>query len=94
MSAPASLYSRDNILLDLRQNVIEVTFNKINGEQRQMRCTLKPEHLPPGYVNEQVEELEFHNKNPELIAAWDIQKGGWRSFYVQNVTYVQMVDGY
>ena len=31
-------------------------------------------------------------ENPEVISAWDIQKGGWRSFRIDSVSYVQNVD--
>ena len=87
--------NRDDILKDLRNYVIEVHFNKVNGEQRVMRCTLRPDLLPAKYVediNEQNQEKEFHQSNPDVIAAWDIQKNAWRSFRIDNVTYVQNVN--
>ena len=40
------LYDRDTLLKDLQDQVIKVTFTKVNGEQRVMRCTLMPHHLP------------------------------------------------
>lgn len=91
------MYERDKILKDLRENVIEVTFTKVNGDQRIMRCTLSPTLLPKSYVeniNEQKEEKDFHQKNPDVIAAWDVQKGGWRSFRLDSVEYLQIIDGY
>lgn len=91
------MYERDIILNDLRHNVIEVTFTKVNGDQRVMRCTLKENLLPKTYVenlNEQKEEKDFHRNNPNVIAAWDVQKGGWRSFRVDSVEYLQIIDGY
>ena len=87
--------NRDEILKDLRNYVIEVHFDKVNGDHRVMRCTLRPDLLPPSYredVNEQKQETEFHQTNPDVIAAWDVQKGGWRSFRVDNVKYVQNVN--
>ena len=87
--------NRDEILKDLRSYVIEVHFDKVNGDHRVMRCTLRPDLLPPSYredVNEQKQETEFHQTNPDVIAAWDVQKGGWRSFRVDNVKYVQNVN--
>jgi hypothetical protein len=86
------MFNRDTILKDLREYVIEITFTKVNGEQRNMRCTLRPDLLPPNYVNEITEEQTFHRSNPDTIAAWDIQKGGWRSFRVDSVSYIQNVN--
>jgi len=89
------MYNREDLLKDLRNEVVEVTFNKVSdGSERVMRCTLKPEMLPPSYLNEQQMEKDFHQRNPNVIAAWDVQKGGWRSFRVDTVTYAQAVDGY
>jgi hypothetical protein len=86
------MFQRDTILNDLREYVIEVTFTKVNGEQRIMRCTLRSDLLPETYVNEADEEKAFHRVNPEVIAAWDVQAGGWRSFRVDSVSYVQNVN--
>lgn len=87
------MFDRDTILKDLRKYVIEVTFTKVNGENRVMRCTLRPELLPTRYVEKDLdEETKFHKENPEVISAWDIQKGGWRSFRIDSVSYVQNVD--
>lgn len=85
---------RDTVIKDLRDYVIEVSFEKVNGENRVMRCTLKPNLLPPSYINESAEEKTFHNNNPNVIAAWDVQKGGWRSFRIDSVKYLQVIDGY
>lgn len=92
-----SLYQRDVLLNDLRKNVIEITFTKVNGDQRIMRCTLMEHMLPATYranPEEKASEGEFHQKNPDVIAAWDVQAGGWRSFRIDNVTYVQVIDSY
>ena len=88
------LLNRDTVLKDLRENVIEVTFNKVNGDQRLMRCTLKPNLLPESYQKDEGEEKKFHRENENVISAWDIQKGGWRSFRIDSVTYVQVIDNY
>lgn len=91
------MYQRDTLLKDLRSNVVEVSFTKVNGDNRVMRCTLMPRLLPETYVkslDEQAEENKFHKENPNVIAAWDVQVGGWRSFRIDSVTYAQVIDGY
>lgn len=89
-----SMYQRDTVLKDLRGNVIEVHFTKVNGETRAMRCTLIPELLPPKYLEEQAAEKEFHNTNSDVIRAWDVQARGWRSFRIDSVAYMQIIDNY
>jgi hypothetical protein len=93
----AMIYQRDTLLNDLRKNVIEVHFIKTDGTQRVMKCTLMPRLLPESYnssVEEKNEEKDFHIRNKDVIAAWDINLGAWRSFRIDSVYYAQAVDNY
>jgi len=88
------IYERDVLLNDLRRNVIEVHFTKVNGEERVMRCTLMPDALPAQYRESNEDralERKFHSENPTSIAAWDIDKNAWRSFRVESVSYCQAI---
>jgi hypothetical protein len=86
-------YNRDTVLNDLRSFVVEVTFTKVDGTTRVMRCTLDPKFLPESYTQDADKELKFHTENPNVISAWDVQKGGWRSFRIDSVEYLQIIDG-
>jgi len=88
------MYSHELIVRDLRTCVAEVTFTKVNGETRVMRCTLKPDLLPPEYLAEEAEERKFHETYKETVRAWDVQANGWRSFRVESVSYFQVIDAY
>lgn len=86
------MYERESIVSDLRKNVLEVTFTKVNGDQRVMRCTLDPRYMPPKMESENVQEANKYNReNPDVIAVWDIQNNGWRSFRVDSISYIQHV---
>lgn len=83
---------RTTLLKDLKRGVVEIHFTKADGTPRKMRATLAPQMLPPNHnINE---EKEFHAKNQDVIAVWDIEKSGWRSFRINTVEYVQFVDNY
>jgi hypothetical protein len=86
------MFYRDQILKDLREYVLEVQFKKVDGTDRTMRCTLRPDLLPPSYATEIYEEKKFHKENEQVIAVWDITKAGWRSFRVDNIEYVQNIN--
>jgi hypothetical protein len=88
------LYERDTLLNDLKEHVAEVTFTKVNGEKRVMRCTLRGEHLPQNSNKDYLEEQHKKPENQELIVAWDLHNNGWRSFRISSVEYVQIIDGY
>jgi hypothetical protein len=87
------LYERDSILNDLRHFIVEVTFVKVDGTIRNMRCTLDPRYLPESYKLDEQNERTFHKENPNVISAWDLQNGGWRSFRIDSVQYIQIIDG-
>jgi hypothetical protein len=89
-----SRYERDILLRDLQKNVMAVYFTKVNGEKREMRCTLIPGMLPP---NSDINHLEEEHKKPEndkVVVCWDVVKGAWRSFRVESVEYVEILDAY
>ena len=71
--------NRDEIIEALKRNVVVVDFTKTNGEHRVMRCTLQPTLLPD-------QETESGRPfNESVVAAWDVEKNGWRSFRLDNV---------
>ena len=86
--------NRDVLLKDLREGVMDVSFTKEDGTNRVMRCTLKRQYLPAKYLEEETEERAYHKSNPDLLAVWDVQNKGWRSFHISSIQYVQLVDGY
>jgi WYL_2, Sm-like SH3 beta-barrel fold len=87
------MFNRDTLLNELRTNVIEVNFTKKDGNKRILKCTLRPDLLPSTYVGEDVEnEKNFHRTNPDVIAAWDIENNGWRSFRIDSVIYAQDIS--
>jgi hypothetical protein len=66
---------------------VTVTFNKKDGTERVMKCTLEPKELPPQVVTENKKE----RKQPEnSIAVYDLEAKGWRSFVIKSVTKVNI----
>ena len=63
----------------LQKEVIQVTFNKVNGEERIMDCTLQESVIP---------KTDAKNKknNDEVLPVWDVNKNEWRSFRFDSVT--------
>jgi len=74
-------------LIDLlKNNVCVVTFTKVNGETREMPCTLLESVLP-----KKVDNIETIKKeNPNVISVWCTDKNAWRSFRVDNVVNVKV----
>jgi len=40
------MFNYDSIVSQLRDNVLQVTFSKVNGEERVMPCTLQTDYMP------------------------------------------------
>jgi hypothetical protein len=74
-------YDKNTIVAAARQGVITVRFTKKNGDERIMKCTLLSEYLPQ---QKDVEEATTMD-NPNLIAVWDVEANGWRSFRIDSV---------
>jgi len=79
---------RATLVEGLKRNVLTVNFTKVNGEERTMNCTLHESMLP------EVKDSSSEKKeNPDVIAVWDIDKDAWRSFRVDSVNYLKIVEG-
>ena len=83
-------YNRDTLLTELRENVMEVAFDKVNGQPRIMRCTLMECFLGDKYKEDA--DAKYHTKNPDSLAVWDLDNKEWRSFHVDSVRMVQALD--
>lgn len=82
----------------LYNNVANITFTKLNGEVRVLKGTLKSEFLPKKEIIEEiaiesiVEKKERKATNENVVVVYDIEKGGYRSFRVDSVTLVEIVE--
>jgi hypothetical protein len=76
--------TKEEIVAMLQAGVCEVTFTKVNGELRQMPCTLKNELLPAVNTN-QLQEEKTRKQNPDNLSVWCTDKNEWRSFKIANV---------
>jgi hypothetical protein len=72
--------TRDEMVTELRARTCRVIFTKVDGEERDMHCTLNMEFIPedkrPKTGKEHVDSV---------IRAFDINKQEFRSFRVENV---------
>ena len=67
----------------LKGNVVNVTFMKVNGEKRTMRCTLSHELLPPPQPVNVTKKAR--KACDDVVAVFDLDADGWRSFRLDAV---------
>jgi len=72
----------------LSGTVSTVVFTKVDGTEREMKCTLLPEYLPTKPVVEGQQLLTEslpRAENPNTMSVWDLESNGWRSFRTDSV---------
>ena len=80
----------------LKKEVVEVTFTKLNGEERKMPCTLIESFLPPAKKDDPITQKKVREVSDKVIAVWAIESKGFRSFRydrVKNVKVMQYGNG-
>jgi hypothetical protein len=70
----------------LHTGVYTVTFTKVNGEERKMPCTLKPELLPVRTTTTE----STRKPNPAVASVFCTDKNEWRSFRWDNFISVEI----
>jgi len=80
----------DNDAIQIKQQLKEgpcfVTFIKVDGTKRIMKCTLNDTYIPP---TEPKKTERVKKDNPDVLAVWDLEKDGWRSFRFDTVLEVE-----
>jgi hypothetical protein len=82
---------RTELELQLRDNIMEVTFNKINGDKRIMSCTLSKNVLPPATKKDPLTQEKIRKINEEVMSVWDTNANGFRSFRMANIVEVKQL---
>lgn len=80
--------TQDNMLAALREGECEVTFTKVNGDTRMMKCTLNTGIIPQDKMpkGDNVPELrEGLDSILKAIRVFDTGLEDWRSFKVETV---------
>jgi len=83
-----TMFTRDGLIDMLRNNVVVVTFTKVNGDERVMHCTLQTSYIPNAPSKNG--ELVVESKTNNTVSVWDVNANGWRSFRVENVKSISM----
>lgn len=80
--------TRDEMIEALVENTCRVVFTKVNGDKRDMTCTLKSDNIPT-----EMQEKSENRKvaNPETLPVFDLKAEGWRSFRIENVVSFDIV---
>jgi hypothetical protein len=69
----------------LREQNVSVTFQKLDGSERTMLCTLSEVKIPVENRPKGTSTV----KNDQSLAVFDVEKQGWRSFRWDSIKSIQ-----
>lgn len=81
-------FSKTELSMAASHGVITVHFTKKDGTNRVMRCTLLPEYIQDDRQLLQ-EDKPARAENPDVMAVWDVEANGWRSFRIDSIMGVE-----
>ena len=65
--------TRDELMETLRKEVVEVTFLKLNGDERKMPCTLIASFLPPAKKDDAITQKKVREVSDKVCAVWAVE---------------------
>jgi hypothetical protein len=80
-------FTKDGIKSTLKTYTANVTFTKVDGSERVMKCTLNETLIPQSTEEKKTDRVKVENDN--VLAVWDLESQGWRSFKIDSVKSVQ-----
>jgi hypothetical protein len=75
---------RNDLVDKLKKETLTVRFNKLNGDERIMTCTLQESVLPPVTKDDKPSQKKVRDVNIEVLSVWDTNANGWRSFRIDR----------
>lgn len=86
--------TRQELLDLLSDEILDITFDKLSGDERTMRCTLIPEFLPPAQRDDKLSQAKVRNLEESIFVVWavDLETPAWRSFRYDRIKKVELAD--
>jgi hypothetical protein len=84
--------TKEELLKMLKTNIVEVTFTKLDGDERVMPCTLREDLLPPAKKDDPLTQKKVREISDKVVAVWAIESKGFRSFRYDRIKSVKLVE--
>ena len=92
VAALKGIPTRTELMETLRKEIVEVTFLKLDGDERKMPCTLITCFLPAAKKDDPLSQKKVREVSDKVCAVWAVEAKGFRSFRYDRVTKVEVVD--
>lgn len=67
----------------------KVTFTKVDGTERVMKCTLEATKLPAVVIKEDAKPRK-ETTSTKALRVFDVEKQEWRSFTIKNIKHIEL----
>lgn len=74
----------------LKNNICQVSFTKLNGEHRDMDCTLRADLLPSREASDVVSKKRIDSATS--VRAFDLKQNEWRAFRLDGVKSIKILS--
>ena len=81
-------YTKESIRSLLKNDVLEVVFIKTDGNVREMKGTLQEKFVEA--YDKKTDKVK--PENDSVISVWDLDNNGWRSFKLDSIQSVSVVE--
>lgn len=68
---------------------MKVTFTKVDGTERVMKCTLEADKLPKVEIKEGAKPRK-ETTSTKALRVFDLEKQEWRSFTIKNIKRIEL----
>lgn len=68
---------------------MKVTFTKVDGTERVMKCTLEADKLPKVEIKEDAKPRK-ETTSTKALRVFDLEKQEWRSFTIKNIKRIEL----
>ena len=84
--------TKQELLEMLSKETVNVTFDKLSGDERTMKCTLMPEILPQADRDDKLSQTKIRNLEDNVFVVWcvDIEPPAWRSFRYDRIKKIEI----
>ena len=73
----------------LKVTEAKITFTKVDGTERVMKCTLEADKLPPVVIKEDAKPRK-QSDSTKALRVFDVEKNEWRSFTIKNIKRIEL----
>ena len=76
------MLTKDELKDTLKENVLQIVFKKVDGSEREMTCTLRPD-LMGKY--EPKDPTRKKAEKEDVLPVWDLHENAFRSFRIESL---------